>query len=233
MDLFVGTSGYSYREWKGEFYPEKLPQKQMLNFYAQQFSTVEINASFRKLPSASVVQAWAKETPDTFQFTFKAPQTITHFKRLKDTDDALKELMQTVKKLKDRQGPILFQLPPNFKKDVARLDSFLRSLGKRTPATFEFRHESWFDDEVYDCLRKHNCPLCAADAEDTPPVQLVATADWGYVRLRRENYTDPALHKWIKALRNQGWIKAYVYFKHEDTGTGPRLASRFLKLAGI
>lgn len=231
MHLYVGTSGYSYKEWKGSFYPDKLPQKEMLSYYSHRFSTVEINNSFYRLPTEHVVESWAEQTPDSFRFVLKGPQTITHRKRLKNVEGEVDQLLKSASALKERQGPLLFQLPPNFKKDVARLDTFLSIVAKKTSVAFEFRNESWFDDEVFGCLRAHSCALCVADAEDLPSVDLVRTADWGYVRLRCEDYTDQRLREWLKRIRSQDWNDAYVFFKHEDTGTGPKFAARFLDLA--
>jgi uncharacterized protein YecE (DUF72 family) len=231
MQFYVGTSGYSYPKWKGSFYPAKLPQKEVLSYYAERFAAVEINGSFRRLPSESDVQRWAEQVPKTFRFALKAPQTITHFKRLKDVGDATTALLHTVSLLGARRGPVLFQLPPNFKKDVPRLEAFLKLLGKRPLAAFEFRHASWFDDEVFDRLRKHRCALCAADDEELPQAKVINTAGWGYVRLRRQRYTKKTLAEWIQKLRSENWDKVYVFFKHEDTGTGPKFAARFLDLA--
>jgi len=231
MRFFVGTSGYSYKEWKGSFYPEKLAQKEMLSYYAQRFSTVEINNTFYRMPKAGVLESWAQQVPDGFRFVLKAPQKITHFKRLKDAEEETDYLLRTAAVLEGHRGPLLFQLPPNFKKDLPRLEPFLNLVGG-TPAAFEFRHESWFDDEVFECLRKNSCALCVADIDDSPCADLVNTAGWGYVRLRREDYTDEYLREWIERLRSQGWDEAYVFFKHEDAGIGPKLAARFLELAG-
>lgn len=229
MKFYVGTSGYSYSEWKGSFYPEKLPSKKMLNFYSQHFSTVESNYTFRKMPEQSVLQAWADEVPADFCFAMKAPQQITHFKRLQEVGDQVQHVFATASVLKDRLGPILFQLPGNFQKDLPRLEACLKLLMRQLVA-FEFRHESWFDDETYACLRKHSIPICIEDAEG-PGIEPPATADWGYVRLRREQYTKQQLAAWIKKLLAFGWQKAYVYFKHEDTASGPKFAEQFLKLA--
>jgi uncharacterized protein YecE (DUF72 family) len=231
MQFLVGTSGYSYKEWKGSFYPAKLPQKEMLGFYAQHFATVEINSSFRRLPNESDIESWSNQVPKTFRFALKAPQSITHFKRLKDVDEPTTALLDMVSLLGPRRGPVLFQLPPNFKKDLLRLQPFLKTLGKKTLAAFEFRHPSWFDDEVFACLRKHRCALCVADAEELPPAKVISTARWGYVRLRQKRYTRKSLADWIQKIHDQSWDKAYVFFKHEDTGTGPRFAARFLELA--
>ncbi len=182
MHFFVGTSGYSYPKWKGAFYPEKLPQKEMLGYYAGRFSTVEINSSFYRMPTVEAVTSWAQQVPDSFQFVFKAPQAITHRRRLKSAQDELEMLVNTSSALQRRLGPLLFQLPPNFKKDLPRLESFLSLFGEGARVAFEFRHESWFDDEVFDCLRANSCALCLADADDLPDAALVRTAGWGYVR---------------------------------------------------
>jgi uncharacterized protein YecE (DUF72 family) len=232
LHFFVGTSGYSYREWKGSFYPEKLPQKEMLSYYAQRFAAVEVNSSFRRMPEASVLKSWTEQVPNSFRFALKAPQAITHFKRLKNVRAATRELLRTASVLKARQGPLLFQLPPNFKKDLPRLKAFLRLIGRRTRAAFEFRHESWFDDEVFDCLRTNSCALCIADMDESPSANVISTAGWGYLRLRRERYTARSLRQWIERIMSQPWNEVYVFFKHEDTGTGPKLAARFLELAG-
>ena len=232
MRFFIGTSGYSYKEWKGNFYPEKLPQKEMLGYYAQRFSTVEINNTFYRMPKASVLESWAGQVPDLFRFVLKAPQVITHRKRLKGVEQEMDYLLRTASALKQRQGPLLVQLPPNFKKDLPRLEAFLGLMGEGALAAFEFRHESWFDDEVFDSLRKKSCALCVADMDDARAADLVSTAGWGYVRLRREDYTDEQLGEWIKRLRSQTWNEAYVFFKHEDAGTGTKFAARFLELAG-
>lgn len=231
MRFLVGTSGYSYKEWKGGFYPEKLPQKEMLGYYSQRLSTVEINNTFYRVPTTSIVESWAQQTPESFRFVLKAPQEITHFKRLKESENLIDHLLEAASVLNERQGPILFQLPPNFKKDLSRLAAFLAMVGTRTSLAFEFRHESWFDEDVFDCLRTHACALCAADADDLPEVKLMSTANWGYVRLRRANYTDKQLRDWIKKLKTHDWSHVYVFFKHEDSGTGPQFATRFLELA--
>lgn len=203
----------------------------MLSYYAQRFSTVEINNTFYRMPTASVVESWAEQVPDLFRFVLKAPQTITHRKRLKDAEDETDRLLRTATVLRGRQGPLLFQLPPNFKKDLSRLEAFLGLIAGRTSAAFEFRHESWFDDEVFDHLRANSCALCIADTDDSPSPSLVNTAGWGYLRLRREGYTHESLGEWIEKLQSPGWNEAYVFFKHEDAGTGPKLAARFLDLA--
>ena len=184
------------------------------------------------MPTIGAVESWAEQVPDSFRFVLKTPQTITHHKRLKEAEEATDYLLRTASALKDRQGPLLFQLPPNFKKDVPRLAAFLDFLDNRAPSTFEFRHESWLDDEVFGCLRGSCLRLCVADADELPLATRLSTADWGYLRLRREAYSDEQLADWIAKIRSENWSEAYVFFKHEESGTGPKLAARFLELAG-
>jgi uncharacterized protein YecE (DUF72 family) len=231
MNFYVGTSGYSYKEWKGSFYPQKLPAKQMLNFYSEHFKTVESNYTFKRLPTASVVAAWVSAVPADFQFALKAPEQITHYKRLKNAGDAVARFLKVAKQFKKRLGPLLFQLPPNFKKDTSRLRAFLRWLPRRNRVAFEFRHASWFDDEIFDLLRAHHVALCIADEKDDLIVPFVATTNWGCLRLRRPEYSDATLRRWIKQVRSQDWQDVFVFFKHEDEAKGPRFAKRFLELA--
>lgn len=231
MTLYVGTSGYSYKEWKGTFYPKDLPDKQMLRYYGEHFRTVEINNTFYRMPKAAVVQAWAGEVGGDFKFVLKASQRITHMKRLKDADEPLSYLLEVAGALKERLGPLLFQLPPNLKKDVPRLREFLALLPSQRRAAFEFRHQSWFDEEVFALLRDHQAALCIAEAEDDLEVPFVATADWGYLRLRQPDYSDADLKAWVKRVQEQDWRDAFVFFKHEDAGKGPQLAKRFLELS--
>jgi len=231
MKFRVGTSGYSYKEWKGHFYPEKLPAKKMLSHYAEHFSTVEINSTFRKFPSVNTVEAWAAQVPETFRFVLKARQTITHFRRLQNAEEQIDDFINLAAALKNRQGPLLFQLPPNFKKDMSRLDGFLNYVGGRARVVLQLQHESWFDEEVYDCLRAHSAALCCVDDEGPLCNKVVSTASWGYVRLREERYTATQLKKWIEKLKAQEWDEAFVFFKHEDVGAGPKLAARFIELS--
>src|SRR5438045_6744172 len=184
MNLYVGTSGYSYKEWKGTFYPDELPDKQMLRFYGERFRSVEINNTFYRMPKASVLETWAAEVPADFKFVLKASQRITHKQRLKDAGDSVSYLLEVAGVLKDRLGPLLFQLPPNLKKDVPRLRDFLALLPSQRRAAFEFRHQSWFDDEMFELLRGHQAALCIAEAEDDVAIPCAAAADWGYLRLR-------------------------------------------------
>ncbi len=232
MKLSVGTSGYSYKEWKGSFYPETLPAGDMLRFYAERLPAVEINNTFYRLPKESVLTAWAEQVPGDFRFVLKASQRITHIKRLKEADDETAYLLRTAGVLGDRLGAILFQLPPHLRKDLPRLERFLDLVAGHTRAAFEFRHPSWFDDDVFTSLRDHACALCIADAADAPEPEIVGTAAWGYLRLRRPNYGDGDLEAWVQRVRSQPWEEAFVFFKHEDEGAGPKLAQSFLRLAG-
>lgn len=231
MNLYVGTSGYSYKEWKGPFYPEGLPDKQMLRFYGERFRSVEINNTFYRMPKASVLEAWAAEVPADFKFVIKASQKITHFQRLKDCRDSVDYLLDTVGVLKDRLGPVLFQLPPNLSKDAPRLRDFLALMSPQRRLAFEFRHQSWFDDEVFNILRGYQAVLCIAEAENDLEIPFFSTADWGYLRLRRPDYGDPELKAWARRVQDQNWRDAFIFFKHEDEGKGPQMAKRFLELA--
>jgi uncharacterized protein YecE (DUF72 family) len=231
MNLYVGTSGYSYKEWKGTFYPEDLPDKQMLRFYGERFRSVEINNTFYRMPKASVLEAWAKEVPADFKFVLKASQKITHFQRLKEVRDLVEYLLDVAGTLKERLGPLLFQLPPNLQKDVTRLRDFLMLLPPNRRAAFEFRHQSWFDDEVFSLLREFQAVLCIAEAENDLEIPFVSTADWGYLRLRRPDYGDAELKLWADRVREPGWKEAFIFFKHEEEGKGPVMAKRFLELA--
>jgi uncharacterized protein YecE (DUF72 family) len=231
MDLYVGTSGYSYRPWKGPFYPKNLPDRQMLHFYGGHFRAVEINNTFNRMPRASVLERWAGAVPADFKFVLKAPKQITHVRRLNDVGDLVLQLLEAAGALTERRGPLLLQLPPASEKDVPRLRAFLALLPLQLRAAFEFRHPSWFDDEVFGLLRDHRAALCLADDDGDLEVPFVATADWGYLRLRRPDYNDAELEGWAKRVRGQDWSDAFVFFKHEDEGKGPRMAKRYLELA--
>jgi uncharacterized protein YecE (DUF72 family) len=231
MNLYVGTSGYSYKEWKGSFYPEKIPAKEMLRYYSERLSTVEINATFYRMPQQSMLENWKQQVPGSFRFSLKASQRITHFKRLKETSEETKYFLETAAVLGDQLGVILFQLPPNMKKDLPRLEEFLAQLPASTRATFEFRHPTWFDDDVLELLRARNHPLVVSDTDDLPATHIDKTSDWGYLRLRRVNYSEENLAEWLERIRAQDWKETFVFFKHEDEGTGPKLAGQFLNLA--
>src|ERR671913_2573436 len=223
--IWVGTSGYNYPEWKGSFYPETLAATKMLPYYAERFPTVEINYTFYRTPNEKILEGWNAATPDRFKLTLKAPKRITHDARLRDCADRVRLFLETAAVLGPKLGALLFQLPPNLKKDLALFDAFLETFPPRLCAAFEFRHASWLDDEIYERLRARNLALCVADSEklSTP---VVATADYGYFRLRDEGYTTDAINEWARVIReHEGtWKDTYVYFKHEEAGKGPEFA---------
>ena len=231
MQLHVGTSGYSYKEWKGNFYPEDLPAKEMLSYYSRRLPAVEINNTFYRLPQATMIENWKEQVPDEFRFSIKATQRITHIKRLNNVAEETKYLLDTSGLLGERLGVVLFQLPPNMKKDSGRLKSFLELLPFDARAAFEFRHESWFDDETFDLLHEKDRALVVSDTDDKPLSEIISTAGWGYLRLRRTAYNENDLDDWMKRVKDQKWKDAFVFFKHEDEGVGPKLAARFLELA--
>ncbi|HTQ43715.1 MAG TPA: DUF72 domain-containing protein [Polyangiaceae bacterium] len=230
MRVLVGTSGYSYKEWKGPFYPKDLAAGRFLPYYAERLPTVEINNTFYRMPTAKLVEGWAAEVPESFAMAVKAPQRITHIKKLLDAKDPTDVFVRTVSALGPRLGPLLFQLPPFLKKDAARLGAFLDAAPKGPRYAFEFRHASWFDDEVWTLLRAHGAALCVAEGEslETP---LVATADWGYVRLRKDEYPDALVAEWAGKIKAQPWKEAFVYIKH-DEGDAPSVARRLTSAIG-
>src|SRR5688572_18176580 len=217
--LLAGASGYSFKEWKGSFYPGDIKPDAMLAYYVARLPTVEINNTFYRMPKASVLQNWAGTAPDGFRFAIKASRRITHMSRLRaeSSADSLGYLYQNLDALGEKRGPVLFQLPPFFKKDLPRLDEFLALLPKGHRAAFEFRNESWFADDVYDSLRRAGASLVLSEREDNAPPPLVETASWGYVRLRLEEYSDDALRTWAERLAATGWREIYAYFMHEPT----------------
>lgn len=229
MEIRVGTSGYSYKEWKGAFYPEKLPGSEMLRFYVTQFDTVEINNTFYRMPDEKMLASWRDDTPPGFTFSMKAPRRISHIKRLRDCEQDVVEFVRRAGTLGDKCGPLLFQLPPFMKADVALLDEFLACAPAGPRYAFEFRHDSWLNDTVYESLRKHDTMLCVAETDDLH-VPLVATASVGYLRLRELHYDDERLRGWAQRIASQPWTRAYVYFKHEDEALGPKFARRFTEL---
>jgi uncharacterized protein YecE (DUF72 family) len=232
MKLWAGTSGFSYKEWKGSFYPEDLPGKNMLAFYARQLPAVEINNTFYRLPTPAILKAWAGQVPEDFLFVLKAPRRITHVKRLKDCEEDTEYFLKTARTLEGRLGAVLFQLPPFSRKDAPVLENFLRLIPDDLKAAFEFRHESWSDGDVYGLLKEKDCALCFSDTEDNVQASLVSTSSWGYLRMRRPGYGEAALKEWVEKVATQNWTQAFVFFKHEGEGAGPRLAKRFLELAG-
>lgn len=214
MLVATGTSGFSYKEWIGSFYPPKLPAARMLAFYAERLPTVELNNTFYRMPNEALIRGWSERTPASFRFALKAPRQMTHIRKLQDCADALTRFIAVANVLGDKLGPLLFQLPPTFQRDIDRLASFLRLLPAGVRAAFEFRHPSWFEESTYSTLREHGAALCIAEVDDQPPA-LVATADFGYLRLRREDYTPPQIASWAAALRSLAFREAYVFFKHE------------------
>lgn len=205
----------------------------MLRFYGARFRAVEINNTFYRMPKESVLEAWGSEVPSDFKFVLKAPQRITHMQRLKDAGDSVAYLLKVAAALKERLGPLLFQLPPYLKKDLPRFRDFLGLLPRQPGAAFEFRHQSWFDPEIFDLLHQHQAVLCIAEAENDLEIPFVSTADWGYMRLRRPDYGDAALKAWAKRVKQQQWREAFVFFKHEEEGKGPEMARRFLEQTAL
>jgi uncharacterized protein YecE (DUF72 family) len=203
----------------------------MLRFYAARLPAVEINNTFYRLPKESVLQGWAEQAPAEFRFVLKAPQRITHIKRLKDSASEVEYLFRVAAVLGSKIGAILFQLPPYLRKDLEKLQNFLSILPGNRAVAFEFRHPSWFDDEVFSCLKERNCALCTAEMDETETANMVPTATWGYVRLRRSSYSRDDLMNWKERILLQQWNHAYIFFKHEDEGIGPKLAAEFLDLA--
>jgi len=231
--IWVGTSGYNYPEWKGSFYPETLPAAKMLPYYAERFPTVEINYTFYRTPTEKVVDGWNRATPDRFKLTLKAPKRITHDARLRDCGDRVRQFMETAATLGPKLGALLFQLPPNLKKDTALLDAFLDTFPPRVCAAFEFRHTSWLDDEVYGRLRAKNLALCVADSEKlSTPVEI--TADYGYFRLRDEGYGPDDITRWADTIRakTDKCSDVFVYFKHEEEGKGPEFGRLLMERLG-
>jgi uncharacterized protein YecE (DUF72 family) len=225
VHTWVGTSGYNYPEWKGSFYPEKMPAAKMLAFYAQAFATVEINYTFYRIPNTKILSGWDRETPEGFRLTLKAPKRITHIAKLRDCAELLQYFLKTAATLGPKLGAILFQLPPYFRKDLAVLDAFLELLPTQLCAAFEFRHASWMDAEVFARLRARNLALCVADSEKfSTPVEI--TASYGYFRLRDEGYTPDDLKGWAATIRaaSASCSDVFVYFKHEEAGKGPQFA---------
>jgi uncharacterized protein YecE (DUF72 family) len=203
----------------------------MLAYYASRLHAVELNNTFYRMPQPGMIESWQSQVPENFRFSVKAPQVITHFRRLKDAAPQTRIMLKTVAALEERLGAVIFRLPEDMKKDLKRLEMFLKVLPAETPAVFDFRHPTWFDDEVVGLLRSQKRVFCVSDIEDLPPSHSYKTADWGYVRLRRERYTEAQLREWIKRIKAPKWKDTYVFFKHEDAGTGPKLAAQFINLA--
>ena len=231
MKIYVGTSGYGYKEWKGKFYPEKIPPKEMLRFYSERLSAVEINNTFYHMPTESVLVSWAGQVPTGFVFALKAPQIITHLKRLRNVAEEIGYLFRTLSILGKKLGPVLFQFPKSFRADPPALKDFLDLIPANISCAFEFRSPSWLDVETLDLIRKKGHSLCNADTDESPAGKIISTTTWGYLRLRRSDYTDADLSQWMERLLSQKWKRAFVFFKHEDDeAKGPELAMRFHEL---
>jgi uncharacterized protein YecE (DUF72 family) len=229
VKLLAGTSGYSFKEWKGSFYPAELKSDQLLGFYATKFPTLEINNTFYRLPKEHVLLEWASQVPEEFTFALKASQRITHHTRLKaDSEPLVAFLLKNTSVLGGKLGPILFQLPPNLKKDLDRLQNFLTYLPQERRYAFEFRHESWFEEDVFRIMRDRDIAMCIAEQADFK-CPVVCTASWGYLRLHRLDYDRTALEEWASCVTNQAWSEAYVYFKHDEgVGSGPPAVQAFV-----
>jgi uncharacterized protein YecE (DUF72 family) len=233
MKIFVGTSGYGYKEWKGKFYPEKISPKDMLHFFSESFAAVEINNTFYRMPKENVLEDWAEQVPDDFVFALKAPQVITHFKRLRNVGPETDYFFRMLSVLDRKLGPVLFQFPKSFKADRPALQDFLPLIPGSVSCAFEFRSPSWLNDDIFDVLREKGCSLCIADSDETPVNKIISTASWGYLRLRRSDYTDADLSHWLEQIYAQKWEKAFVFFKHEEEAKGPKLAVRFRELMSV
>jgi uncharacterized protein YecE (DUF72 family) len=233
MNTWIGTSGFQYAEWKGSFYPQDLAAAKMLPYYAERLNTTEINYTFHRIPAAKTIDNWNKLTPAKFRFALKAPQKITHWSKLRDCGDTMRYFCDVISALGEKLGPVLFQLPPNFKKDTFLLADFVNCFPTGLRAAFEFRHDSWFGDDVWEIFKARNIALCIAETEDFATPSVV-TADYGYLRLRREDYKTADVERWTAFVKEQtrNWSDAFVYFKHEEAGIGPKLATEMTKLLG-
>jgi uncharacterized protein YecE (DUF72 family) len=231
MKIFVGTSGYGYSEWKGKFYPEKISPKEMLRFYAERLEAVEINNTFYRMPKADVLASWSQQVPDDFVFAVKAPQVITHLKRLRNVGEETDYLFRTLAVLNKKLGPVLFQFPKNFHADLPTLKAFLDLIPHKMSCAFEFRSPSWLAAEILDLLRKRECSLCLADTDENPATEIISTAKWGYLRLRCSDYTDADLSEWTEKIFSQKWKNAFVFFKHEEEAKAPAMAKHFREFA--
>ena len=230
MNVWVGTSGYNYPEWKGSFYPETMPAAKMLPYYAERFPTVEINYTFYRMPNEKLAAGWAAQTPSPYKLTLKAPRRITHDSRLKNTASLVSGFCQVAGSLGDKLGALLFQLPPNLKKDLTLFDEFLEAFPPKVCAAFEFRHTSWLDDEIYTRLRARNLALCVADSERlSTPIEI--TADYAYFRLRDEGYQPDDIAQWGRSIaeKTTACTDVFVYFKHEEEGKGPEFAKLLMQ----
>jgi uncharacterized protein YecE (DUF72 family) len=231
MNFYVGTSGYGYKEWRGIFYPERISTGEMLRFYSGRLNAVEINNTFYRMPTQRLLLSWEKQVPASFVFALKAPQVITHLKRLKDVEEETGYLFNALDALERKLGPVLFQFPKSFRADRPALQAFLNLIPAGVSCAFEFRSTSWLDAEVLDFLHKKGCSFCTTDTDENPANEIISTASWGYLRLRRSRYSDTDLSQWIERVLSQKWKKVFVFFKHEEEAKGAELAMRFKELA--
>jgi uncharacterized protein YecE (DUF72 family) len=230
MKVYTGTSGFGYKEWKGNFYPEKISPKEMLHYYSERLQAVEINNTFYHMPTKSVLASWAEQVSEDFIFALKAPQIITHLKRLRNVEEETEYLFRTLSVLDGKLGPVLFQFPKSFHADRTVLEPFLDLIPGNRACAFEFRHPSWLEAETLGLLQERGCSLCIADSDETPADDIVSTAHWGYLRLHRSDYTEPDLSRWREKVISQEWERAFVFFKHEEEALGPQRALRFQEL---
>jgi len=231
MRLLAGTSGFSYKEWVGEFYPDKLAAKDMLAHYATRLPIVEINNTFYRMPNATSVQGWRSQVPDSFRFAIKVSRRISHIKRLRDCGEELAFLLRALADLSPCLGSLLVQLPPHARCDEAALTEFLHQVPEGTRVAFEFRNDSWHVPAVFKLLESRNAALVQSESDETFE-PLPWTADWAYLRLRRVVYTAEDLHRWLERIEGSGVAEAHVFFKHEDGATGPKLAAQLLAMKG-
>ncbi len=231
MKIHVGTSGFAYKEWKGKFYPAGIAPEKMLSFYAEHFRSVEINNTFYRMPTERLLRSWAGQVPGDFVFAFKAPRVITHLKRLRDVHEETAHLFRVLSSLGDRLGPVLFQLPGSFHADLTALRDFLALIPDGMACAFEFRSATWLADDILGLLRSRKGCLCTADTDGNPAEGILPTASWGYLRLRRSDYTEADLVQWLEEILKQKWEQAFVFFKHEEESRGAEAAERFQGLA--
>lgn len=237
MQIHVGTSGYGYKEWKGIFYPEKISPKEMLHFYGERLNAVEINYTFYHMPTERVLAPWAEQVPDDFAFALKAPQVITHLKQLRNVGEETDYFFRTLSVLGRKLGPALFQFPKSFhsNKNRSALEEFLPLIPGNVQCAFDFRSSTWLDAGIADLLRDRGCSLCIEDTDEHPVDEIIGTAPWGYLRLRRSAYTEADLAQWLERIVAQEWERVFVFFKHEEEATrpvmGPEMALRFRELA--
>lgn len=231
MKVVAGTSGFAYKEWKGRFYPEKISPRELLRSYSSRLRTVEINNTFYHMPNAGVLASWADQVPGNFVFAIKAPQVITHMKQLRKVGSESRYLFTSLSVLGGKLGPVLFQFPASFRADRRVLEDFLALIPRGLFCAFEFRNAGWQENEIRDLLSEKGHTLCIADADDAPAGDITSKSSWGYLRLRRSDYSEADLAQWAGKVRAQHWERAFVFFKHEEGARGPEMAMRFQALA--